>query len=52
MLRQRCAELGADYFFHKATEFEKTLEVCQELATRQLTMAAAVKAPDATPNCE
>jgi DNA-binding response OmpR family regulator len=32
IIRKRCAELGADYFFDKSTEFEKVLEV---LETRQ-----------------
>jgi DNA-binding NarL/FixJ family response regulator len=31
-LRQQCAQLGADFYFHKATEFEKMLKVCQDLA--------------------
>jgi DNA-binding NarL/FixJ family response regulator len=33
-LRERCAELGANFFFHKLTEFEKMLGVCQQLAER------------------
>ena len=33
-LRQRCADLGADFFFHKLTEFERVAEVCRELAGR------------------
>lgn len=32
IIRKRCDELGADYFFDKSTEFEKVLEV---LETRQ-----------------
>jgi len=31
-LRRKCAELGADFYFHKATELEKVLAVCQNLA--------------------
>jgi DNA-binding NarL/FixJ family response regulator len=34
-LRQRCAELGADFYFHKLTELEKVLEVCRDLAHRR-----------------
>ena len=34
-LRERCAELGANFYFHKSTEIEKTLEVCRELAARR-----------------
>jgi DNA-binding NarL/FixJ family response regulator len=34
-LRQRCADLGADFFFHKLTEFERVAEVCRELAGRR-----------------
>jgi signal transduction histidine kinase len=33
-LRQKCADLGANYFFHKLTEFERVAEVCRELADR------------------
>lgn len=29
--RKKCMELGADYFFDKATEFEKVLEVVKQL---------------------
>lgn len=31
-LRQHCAELGADFYFHKPTEFEKMIDLCLELA--------------------
>ncbi len=31
-LRQRCADLGADFYFHKVTEFEQVAEVCRKLA--------------------
>jgi DNA-binding NarL/FixJ family response regulator len=34
-LRQKCAELGADFFFHKLSEFERVAEVCRELAERR-----------------
>jgi DNA-binding NarL/FixJ family response regulator len=34
-LRERCAELGANYFFNKLSEFERVAEVCQELAARR-----------------
>jgi len=33
-LRQKCAELGADFFFHKLSEFDRVAEVCRELAER------------------
>jgi DNA-binding response OmpR family regulator len=29
IIRKRCDELGADYFFDKSTEFEKVLEVLE-----------------------
>jgi DNA-binding NarL/FixJ family response regulator len=31
-LRKRCAELGANYFFSKSSEFERVAEVCRDLA--------------------
>ncbi len=34
-LRQRCADLGADFYFHKLTEFEQVAEVCRGLAQRR-----------------
>jgi DNA-binding NarL/FixJ family response regulator len=34
-LRQKCAELGADFFFHELSEFERLAEVCRELAERR-----------------
>ncbi|MGC3958607.1 MAG: response regulator [Verrucomicrobiota bacterium] len=34
-LRQHCAELGADFYFHKPTEFEKMIDLCFELANFQ-----------------
>lgn len=30
--RRRCFDIGADYFFHKATEFEKVIDVLKERA--------------------
>ena len=30
--RNKCMELGADYFFKKSTEFEKIIEVIEQLA--------------------
>lgn len=30
-LRQYCADLGADFFFDKATECEKVVQVCRDL---------------------
>lgn len=32
--RRRCFDVGADYFFHKATEFEKVIDVLKEHAGR------------------
>jgi DNA-binding NarL/FixJ family response regulator len=29
--KKKCMDLGADYFFDKATEFEKVVEVCEQL---------------------
>ncbi len=34
-LRKRCAELGANYFFNKLSEFGRVAEVCRELAERR-----------------
>jgi DNA-binding NarL/FixJ family response regulator len=34
VLRQTCARLGADFYFYKSVEFERVIEVCQELARR------------------
>jgi CheY-like chemotaxis protein len=34
--RGRCAEAGADFFFHKSTEFEKVLVVLNDLITTGL----------------
>ena len=33
--QKRCTELGADFFFEKATEFTKLLEVCSRLITEK-----------------
>lgn len=30
--RERCKQLGADYFFDKSTEFEKAFEVIKQIA--------------------
>lgn len=30
-LRQKCADLGADFYFHKLSEFQRVAEVCREL---------------------
>jgi DNA-binding NarL/FixJ family response regulator len=32
VLRQRCAELGASFFFHKTTEFDRIADLCREQA--------------------
>jgi two-component system response regulator DesR len=39
-LRERCAELGANFYFHKTSEIEKTMDVCRELAARRASPAA------------
>ena len=31
-LREHCLELGANYYFHKPTEFEKMIDLCSDLA--------------------
>lgn len=35
--RERCFAAGADYFFDKATEFDKVVDVCRELTTGRST---------------
>jgi DNA-binding NarL/FixJ family response regulator len=35
-LRRACADLGADFYFYKPAEFERVLEVCEDLAKRIL----------------
>ncbi len=42
-LREKCLQLGADFYFHKPAEFEKTLDVCQELAAIRAHVIAAAK---------
>jgi DNA-binding NarL/FixJ family response regulator len=32
--RRRCFDVGADYFFHKATEFEKVIDVLKDRASK------------------
>ena len=32
--RRRCFDVGADYYFHKATEFEKVMDVLKERASK------------------
>jgi DNA-binding NarL/FixJ family response regulator len=52
-LRKWCADLGADFYFHKPTEFEKVIDVCQNLfQTRELTtwLAALRNMPNETEN--
>jgi DNA-binding NarL/FixJ family response regulator len=34
-LRQKCADLGANFYFHKLTQFERVAEVCGEVAGRR-----------------
>jgi DNA-binding NarL/FixJ family response regulator len=31
-LREKCADLGANFYFHKLTQFEQVAEVCRKLA--------------------
>jgi DNA-binding NarL/FixJ family response regulator len=33
--RRKCLELGASFFFHKSTEFEKAIEVLADLARQR-----------------
>jgi DNA-binding NarL/FixJ family response regulator len=35
LFRRRCAELGADHYFNKLTEFDGVARVCRELAERR-----------------
>jgi two-component system response regulator DesR len=35
-LRERCLQLGANYFFHKLTEIEQAIETCRETAARRI----------------
>ena len=34
-LRDKCFELGAEFYFYKPDEFEKAVEVCRDLAERR-----------------
>jgi DNA-binding NarL/FixJ family response regulator len=34
-LRQKCEELGANFFFNKLTEFEQVAQTCRDLTARQ-----------------
>ena len=34
-LRERCGEMGANFFFNKVTEFEKVADACREIAERR-----------------
>jgi len=34
-IRQKCTDLGADFFFHKLTEFDKVADVCREMIQRR-----------------
>jgi DNA-binding NarL/FixJ family response regulator len=38
-LRQKCADLGADFFFNKLTEFQQVAEVCRDLSSRRAQQA-------------
>jgi DNA-binding NarL/FixJ family response regulator len=35
ILRQKCLDLGADFYFHKLNEFERVAAVCRELVERR-----------------
>jgi DNA-binding NarL/FixJ family response regulator len=35
-LREKCAELGANFFFNKTTEFDRIAEVCRDLAQSRI----------------
>jgi DNA-binding NarL/FixJ family response regulator len=39
VLRHGCAKLGADFYFYKPIEFERVIEVCEDLAKRALKRA-------------
>lgn len=41
MLRQQCANLGANFYFNKSSEFERVAEVCRELAERRARQAVS-----------
>lgn len=47
-LRQHCAELGADFYFHKPTEFEKMIDLCFELANQQIKVIPVATPPDSS----
>ena len=34
--RKKCLDAGADFFFDKSTEFERVIEVCQDLIAKPL----------------
>jgi len=38
-LRQKCADLGADFYFNKLTEFQQVAEVCRDLFNRRARQA-------------
>lgn len=35
VLRRACTELGADFYFYKPSEFERVVQVCEDLAKRR-----------------
>jgi DNA-binding NarL/FixJ family response regulator len=35
MMRQKCLDLGADFYFHKLNDFERVAEVCRDLVERR-----------------
>ncbi|MDB6026703.1 MAG: two-component system response regulator [Verrucomicrobiales bacterium] len=40
-LRDKCFELGAEFYFYKPEEFEKAVEVCRDLGERRFNSASA-----------
>ena len=40
VLRQKCLDLGADFYFHKLTEFDKVATVCQEMVDHMRQLAS------------
>jgi DNA-binding NarL/FixJ family response regulator len=43
--RQKCLQLGADYFFDKTTEFERVTEVLRQIPGTSSSVGVSVEAP-------
>src|SRR5262245_19945507 len=43
--RQRCLQLGADYFFDKSTEFERVIEVLRGISNCELNSTMGLTPP-------